>query len=61
MKILWDFSLELDSHHLSNRLDIVLFDYVVKKMYFIKISCPGDAKVLTKEQDKIQKYVATIH
>ena len=56
VKILWDFSLQSASHHLSNRLYIVLFDYVVKKIYFIKISCPADVNVFTREQDKIQKY-----
>ena len=32
VKILWDFSLQSASHHLSNRPDIVLFDHVLKKI-----------------------------
>ena len=42
VKILWDFSLQSASHHLSNRPDIVLFDYDLKKIYFIEVSCPAD-------------------
>ena len=33
----------------------------MKKIYFFKISCPADANVLTKEQDKIQKYQSLAH
>ena len=61
VKILWDFSLQSASHHLSNRPDIVLFDYVVKKIDFIELSCPADVNVFTKEQDKIQKYQSLAH
>jgi len=59
VKILWDFSLQSASHHLSNRRnrpDIVLFDYAIKKIYFIKVSCPADVTVVSKEQEKVQKY-----
>jgi len=37
------------SYHLSNRPDIVLFDYAVKRTYFIEIPCPADVNVFTKE------------
>jgi len=56
VKILWDFSLQSVSYHLSNRPDIVLFDYAVKRTYFIEISCPADVNIFTKEQEKIRKY-----
>ena len=46
---------------MSNRPDIVLFDYAVNKIYFIEISCPADVNVFTKEQDKIQKYQSLAH
>jgi len=58
VKILWDFSLQSASHHLSNHPDIVLFDYDQKKIYFVEISCPADVNVLSKEQEKLQKYQA---
>ena len=61
VKILRDFSLQSASHHLSNDPDIFLFDYVVKKIYFIQISCPTDGNVLTKVQDKIHKYQSLPH
>ena len=61
VKILWDFSLQSASHHLSNRPDIVLFDYDLKKIYFIEVSCPADVNVPSKEQEKLQKYQSLAH
>jgi len=57
VKILWDFSLQSVNHHLSNCPDIVLFNYD-QKIYFVEISCPADVNVLSKEQEKLQKYQA---
>jgi len=37
-KLLWDFSLVTETHHPSNRLDVVLFDYAVSYSVF----CPAD-------------------
>ena len=45
----------------SNRPDIVLFDYLRKKMYFIEISCPADINVPTKEYEKLHKYKQLAH
>ena len=61
VKILWDFSLQSASHHLSNRPDIVSFDYDLKKIYFIEVSCPADVNVPSKEQEKLQKYQSLAH
>ena len=61
VKILWDFSLQSASHYLSNRPDIVLFDYDLKKIYFIEVSCPADVNVPSKEQEKLQKYQSLAH
>ena len=61
VKIMWDFSLQSASHHLSNRPDIVLFDYDLKKIYFIEVSCPADVNVPSKEQEKLQKYQSLAH
>ena len=54
MKILWDFSLESDHHHLSNHPDIVVFDYSKQLIQFIEVSCP--VNVPSKEQEKLHKY-----
>jgi len=54
VKILWDFSLQSVSHHLSN-CPWHCFVWLCCE-YFIEISCPADVNVFTKEQEKIQKY-----
>ena len=61
VKILWDFCLHSASNHLSNRPDIVLFDYSQKKIYFFEISCPADINVPTKEYEKLHKYQPLAH
>lgn len=60
-KLLWDFSLVSASHHLSNRPDIVLFDYSKKIILFIEVSCPADPHVLSKENEKLHKYRDLAH
>ena len=50
------------SHHLSNRPDIVLFDYSKEFVLFIKVSCPADLHyVLSKENEKLHKYRDLAH
>ena len=49
-KILWDFRLVRNFKHLSNRPDTVLYDF---RQFFIKISCPADINISTKEDEKI--------
>ena len=56
MKILWDFSLESDHHHLNNCPDIVVFDYSKQLIQFIEVSCPADINVPSKEREKLHKY-----
>ena len=41
--------------------DIVLFDYSVKKIYFIEISCPTDVNVPSEENEKLRKYKPLAH
>ena len=55
-KILWDFGLVTTHNHPSNRPDIVLYDFHQQEIFFIEISCPADINVLTKEDEKINKY-----
>ena len=61
VKILWDFSLHSMHNHPSNRPDIVLFDYSVKKIYFTEVSCLADAYVPSKEIEKLCKYKPLAH
>ena len=56
VKILWDFSLVSENHHLSNRPDIVIFDYLKQLILFVEVSCPADINVPCKEQEKLRKY-----
>ena len=49
-------SLESDHHHLSNRPDIVVFDYSKQLIQFIEVSCPADINVPSKEREKLHKY-----
>jgi len=60
-KILWDFSLTSENHHLINHPDIVVFDYVQKNILFVKISCPADINVPSKEKEKLTKYWPLAH
>ena len=61
VKILWDFNLVSESHHLSNRPDIVVFNYVKKTILFIEVSCPADINVPSKEREKLNKYQPLAH
>ena len=56
VKILWDIKLVTTLNHPSNHPDIVLYDFSKQELFFIEISCPADIKVVTKEDEKINKY-----
>ena len=56
VKILWDFSLQSTGHHVSNRPDIVVFDYLKQLILFLEVSCPADVNVPSKQQEKLHKY-----
>ena len=43
-------------HCLSNCPDIVVFDCSKQLMLFIKVSCPADINVPSKEWKKLHKY-----
>ena len=55
-KILWDFSLVTNYYHSSNRPDIVFYDFCQQEIFFVEISFPTDINVLSKEDEKINKY-----
>ena len=55
-KLLWDFGPVMESHHLSNHPDIMLFDYGNSAIHCFEVSCPADLNVITKETEKVFKY-----
>ena len=55
------FSLVSTCHHPSNWPDLVLFNYQKKSILFIEVSCPADIHVLSKENEKLQKYCPLAH
>ena len=55
-KLLWDFGLVSEGHHLSNRPDMVLYDYNHSVIQCFEVSCPADVNVVTKETEKVNKY-----
>ena len=46
----------IPAHLLFNRPVNVLFLKEEKRIIFFEVSCPADINVLTKEQDKLNKY-----
>ena len=56
VKLLWDFGIVTESHVLSNRPDIVLYDYEHSAIKCFEVSCPADLNVLAKETEKGCKY-----
>jgi len=59
-KILRDFSLTLEFHHLSNRPDSVVFDYE-KKNIVCRDILPYQHQRTTKEKEKLTKYWPLAH
>ena len=55
LKILWDFSFQLDRKIDHYRPDIVLFDKKRRKCLIIDVAIPGDHRIV-KETDKILAY-----
>ena len=56
VKILWDFSFQLDRKIDHYRPDIVLFDKKTRKCLIIDVAIPGDHRINVKETDKILAY-----
>ena len=54
--VIWDMLLTTDQQVGANRPDIVVRDKANKKAFIIDISCPSDANVIAKENEKITKY-----
>ena len=56
VKLLWDFGIVTEGHVLSNRPDIVLYDYEHSAIKCFEVSCPADLNVIAKETEKERKY-----
>ena len=55
-KILWDFNIQTDHVIEHKRPDIVVMDKKSKKAWIIDIAIPGDTRVNSKEEEKIERY-----
>ena len=56
VKILWDFNIQTDHVIEHRRLDVVVLDKHEKMCHLIDIAVPGDSRVASKENEKVQKY-----
>ena len=56
VKILWDFGIQTDHRIEPNRPDLVVVDKDQSVCQLIDVAIPGDAKVESKEKEKIKKY-----
>jgi Reverse transcriptase (RNA-dependent DNA polymerase) len=55
-KVLWDFSIRTDKVIEAHRPDIVIVDKRSKEALLVDVAIPGDARVASKEIEKINKY-----
>ena len=55
-EILWDLTNQTDKRLPHNRPDIVVIDKAKKECHIIDIACPGDSRIVLKEEEKIDKY-----
>ena len=58
VEVVYDQVITTDRPVVANRPDILVRDLKKKKVYIIDISCPYDANVCKKENEKISKYSA---
>ena len=55
-KILWDLTIQTDKRLPHNRPGIVVIDKEKKECHIIDVACPGDSRIVLKEEEKIDKY-----
>jgi len=55
-KLLWDFAIRTDKIIEVHRPDIVIVNKQTKQAQLIDVAVPGDARVASKEVEKMQKY-----
>ena len=56
VKILWDFNIHTDHVIEHRRPDVVVLDKHEKMCHLIDKAVPGDSRVASKENEKVQKY-----
>uniref|UniRef100_A0A1X7THJ0 Uncharacterized protein n=1 Tax=Amphimedon queenslandica TaxID=400682 RepID=A0A1X7THJ0_AMPQE len=56
VKILWDFMIQCDRMVEHRKPDIVVVEKSEKSCFVIDVAVPGDARVETKEKEKVEKY-----
>ena len=56
IKILWDMMIQCDRYIECRKPDIVVIDNKDKTCLIIDIAVPGDTRVRSKEEEKIEKY-----
>ena len=56
VKLLWDFMIQCDRVVECRKPDIVIVDKKERKCVIIDVAIPGDSRVNSKEEEKIEKY-----
>ena len=56
VKLLWDIVIQCDREIIARKPDIILIDKENKLTKIIDVAIPGDARVVEKEREKIDKY-----
>ena len=56
VKLLWDFSIQMDHHLEHNKPDILIHEKTSRGCYIIDVACPFDTRVKTKELEKVERY-----
>ena len=55
VKLLWDFNITTSTHIQARRPDVVVVDSDKKTCNIIDIAVPGDAGIVEKEKEKVEK------
>ena len=56
VKLLWDFNIQTSTYIQGRRPDVVVVDRDKKTCNIIDIAVPGDAGIVEKEKEKVEKY-----
>ena len=56
-KLLWNFKIHADKRLAHNSPDIVLVDKNKDVCHIIDVACPGNSRIVQKEEEKVEKYL----
>ena len=56
VKLIWDMNIQCDNVIEARRPDLIIVDKIMKACIIIDVAVPGDSRVHTKENEKIEKY-----